>query len=121
MTGTRLKLVLDEHLWPGLIEVFEPHGYDLQHVVGVGLQSATDEAVLAYAAREERVVLTNNYRDFARLVAEWYAAGRTHAGVVLMEQLPRSELIRQVRLLLESASAEDLRNTCRWLREFTAA
>ena len=119
MTGTRLKLVLDEHLWPGLIEVFEPHGYDLEHVVRAGLQSATDEAVLAYAAREDRVVLTNNYRDFARLVADWYVAGRGHAGVILTRQLPRSELIRQVQQLLESASAEDVRNTCRWLHEFT--
>lgn len=118
MSRPRPQLLLDEHVWPGLIEAFAPQGYDLQHVVRVGLQSASDEAVLAFAAREERVVLTNNYRDFVRLVAQWYAAGRSHAGVVLMEQLPRSELIQQVRQLLESASADDLRNTCRWLREF---
>lgn len=121
MTGTWPKLLLDEHIWPGLIEVFEPQGHDLQHVVRVGLQSATDEAVLNLAARDDRAVLTNNYRDFALLVADWYAAGRAHAGVILTRQLPRSELIQQVRQLLESASAEELRNTCRWLHEFTSA
>ena len=118
MTRLRLKLLLDEHIWPGLIEVLEPLGYDLQHVVQAGLRSAADEALLTFAARENRVVLTNNYSDFAWLVAKWYAAGRAHAGVILTQQLPRSELIRQVRQLLESASAEDVRNTCRWLYEF---
>lgn len=120
MTGTRLKLLLDEHIWPGLTDVFEPQGYDLKHVVRVGLQSASDEAVLSFAARDGRVVLTNNYRDFVLLVANWYAAGRAHAGVILTQQLTRSELIRQVQQLFESVSAEDMHNTCRWLHEFTS-
>lgn len=119
MSGQRVKLLLDEHIWPGVIDVFVPLGYDIQHIVRAGLRGVSDEDVLTFAARENRAVLTNNYTDFAQLVARWYASHRTHAGVILTEQLPPGELVKRLSRLLDSVSADEIRNSCRWLSEFS--
>lgn len=42
-----------------------------------------DEAVLFYAGKQDRAVLTYNSRDFVPLVRLWYETGRTHLGVIL--------------------------------------
>jgi hypothetical protein len=55
-----------------------------------------------------------------RLVRFWYEASREHAGVILSIQLPPGDLLRQVERLLATLSAEELKNTVRWLQEFKA-
>ena len=47
------------------------------------LAALPDEAVLPFAATEERVVVTHNIRHFAPLFREWAEGGRTHAGCIL--------------------------------------
>ena len=47
------------------------------------LSRLPDGEVLALAAKENRVVVTYNVSDFARLAREWAEAGRTHAGLIL--------------------------------------
>ena len=66
MNGRPIKLLLDEHIWEGL------------------------------------------------LVRLWYEVGREHAGI----QLPPTELLKQAERLLVALSADDLKNTVRWLQEF---
>ena len=42
----------------------------------------TDEHLLAYAAAEERLVVTENIADFAILAKQWAVELRAHAGLV---------------------------------------
>ncbi len=42
----------------------------------------TDEHLLAYAAAEERLVVTENIADFAILAKQWAVELRVHAGLV---------------------------------------
>lgn len=48
------------------------------------LSRLPDGEVLALATREDRIVVTYNVSDFARLVREWAEARRSHAGVILV-------------------------------------
>ena len=48
------------------------------------LSRLPDGEVLALAAREDRIVVTYNISDFARLAREWAEAGRSHAGLILV-------------------------------------
>jgi hypothetical protein len=54
----------------------------------VGLASRADDDVLAWAARNDRCVVTENVSDFARLAA----LGVPHAGIVLVspQRFPRT-------------------------------
>jgi predicted nuclease of predicted toxin-antitoxin system len=118
MTRESIKLLLDEHIWEGLTKTLVQQGYDVVHIVNTEHRGIDDETLLALAAAEDRAVLTFNVRDFAPLVRLWYESGREHAGVIFSVQLPQGELLRQIQNLLIVLSAEDLKNTARWLQEF---
>ena len=118
MTGTPIKLLLDEHIWEGLTEALTKRGYDVIHVVNTDQRGVDDEPLLGFAAGQERAVLTYNVKHFAPLVRLWYEAGRDHAGVIFSIQLPPPDLLRQAERLLAKLSAEELKNTARWLQEF---
>ena len=118
MIGEPIKLLLDEHIWSGLTEALAKQGYDALHILDTDQGGIDDEPLLAFATAQGRAVLTYNVRHFAPLVRLWYEAGRDHAGVVFSIQLPPAELLRQVERLLATLSADELRNTARWLQEF---
>ena len=120
MTGRPIKLVLDEHIWGGLADALSQQGHDVIHIANTDQSGLDDEPLLAFAVAQERAVLTYNVRHFVPLVARWYETGREHAGVILSVQLQPGELLHQVKRLLETLSADDLRNTVRWLQEFKA-
>ncbi len=73
------------------------------------MERATDEEQLEFAAREGRVLVTANQGHFARLHWECVAAGRTHAGIVIVPQLMDLKLrMQKFRNLLSTTSPEEL-------------
>ena len=50
-----------------------------------------DETLLELAAREQRIMVTFNARDFARIVGEWAAAGEHHAGCLIIVGVDHAE------------------------------
>ena len=50
-----------------------------------------DEQLLALATDEGRVLVTFNVGDFARITTEWAAAGRSHAGCLLIVGIGQAE------------------------------
>jgi len=50
-----------------------------------------DPLVLEFATERQRVLVTRNSRDFARLAREWAEAQRAHAGMILIWTLDHSE------------------------------
>jgi len=120
MTGKPIKLLLDEHIWEGLTETLTQRGYDVVHIVNTEQRGMDDEPLLAFATAEGRAVLTYNVRHFVPLVRLRYETGGEHAGVILSSQLAPGELLRRVERLLTTLSADELKNTVRWLQEFRA-
>ncbi len=86
------------------------------------LEGQDDEAVLRTATRERRVVVTNNVRDFARLVEEVGLRGGTHFGVIFTDDatFPRTHagtglIVRALAALVEGAEDDDLQDSCLYL------
>lgn len=57
------RLVVDENLSPRLAQGLRDRGHDAVHVNEVGLRSAPDPVIMAWAARERRAVVTQDH-DF---------------------------------------------------------
>ncbi|MCB0253762.1 MAG: DUF5615 family PIN-like protein [Anaerolineae bacterium] len=112
------RLLLDEHIWRGLVQIFFQEGYDVVHIVDLGGRGMSDIDVMALAAQENRVILTFNSRDYVPLAIDWFEQGKDHPGVLLSPELSRGELQRRVRLFLEQTAADDMRNQIRWLSDF---
>lgn len=78
-----MKLLLDEMYPPALAEALRAGGIEASTVVEQGLNGRSDPDVLAAAAAEGYVVLTENVADFARIATERLNAGGHHAGVLI--------------------------------------
>ena len=115
---TAIRLYLDEHVWYGLAAALQQRGYDAIHVYDVDREGLGDEDQLAYAAEQGRALLTFNARDFGPLAVGWFFAGKTHAGIIISDQLAFGELLRRIERLLQTLPAEELRNTLRYLQAY---
>lgn len=77
-----MKLVLDEHFSQAPAEQLRERGYDVIAVVErTELRQFSDPALLAWAQREERVLVTENVRDFMPIHHTWLSRGETHPGL----------------------------------------
>jgi hypothetical protein len=101
-----LRFHLDEHIDSAIADGLRRRGIDVTTTPEAGLRGAADEAHVAFALSESRVVVTND-ADFLRL----HRQGLTHAGIAFTQHGLRSigELLRGLILLsdcLESADME---------------
>ena len=78
-----MKLLLDEMHAPAIAATLTEAGW---YIVAVAAQAErrgmSDEDLLAQAAREHRLLVTENIADFASLANQWALEGRTDAGLI---------------------------------------
>ena len=118
-----LRFVFDQHVNAPAMRRLREDGVDVVHVAQVGLAEADDPDVLAWAAREDRIVVTRNYRDFAPLAEAYTKRGLEFSGVLFYASSVRqSDVGHHVRSLEEWIRAADgaggnpVRNGVDWLR-----
>jgi len=58
-----------------------------------------DERLLVLATEEGRIMITFNVADFARITTEWAAAGRSHAGCLLIVGIDHAEFGLTLRVI----------------------
>ena len=118
----RPRLYLDEDVIPELARVLRSQGHDAVSAHEVGALGAGDEEQLLRATADERTLLSFNYRHFLGIGRDWFVAGRAHAGIIVsFHQYRRQELrelTRAVLTLLDTLTAEELRNSVRILDQF---
>lgn len=76
-----MRFLLDEDLSPRSAEYLRSLGHDAIHVREVGLKGSPDQAVIAFAQSEGRILLTRD-RDFADI--RRYPPG-SHAGIARLK------------------------------------
>lgn len=81
-----MRLLLDAHLSGRRVaNALRDRGHDVRAIDEERtLDGWTDEAVLELAADEDRIVVTCDVKDFARITRRWAEDGRQHAGCALM-------------------------------------
>src|SRR5438552_675419 len=82
MTGTPIKLMLDEHIWKGLTKALRERGYDAVSIVDIN-RSADDDPILELAASQGRAVLTFNVSDFSPMANLGCEVVRTTFTIIL--------------------------------------
>jgi len=112
------SLFLDEDVRLLLAEVLRSRGYHANHVIEVKRTGKSDAEQLAYAVKNEMAVLTHNIRDYVVLHKAYQAAGKTHLGIIVSEQLPINDLLKRTLKCLSANSKESLSNSLIWLQEY---
>jgi hypothetical protein len=102
-----MRLLFDEHVSARKIgKCLREAGHDVRAIAEeAGLIGLDDPDVLTLAARDDRILVTFNHRDFAPLLREWAESGCHHAGCLLVFGIDHGEVglvLRGLnRLLLE--------------------
>lgn len=113
-----LKLNLNEHLSPRLAVQLRRYGYDVTSTQESMLLAEDDATQLAHAASEQRAIVTFNFTDFVVLHERYLAQGQDHWGIILSSEESIGVLMHRLLRLLNSVSADELKNQIRWLNEF---
>jgi hypothetical protein len=78
-----VKLLLDTHHSRTAAERLRSAGFDVQAAADFPeLRALPDEELLRQATSARQSVVTENARDFDRVVRSWVATGEHHAGVI---------------------------------------
>ena len=116
------KLYLDDDIQAALARLLRSRGIDAASSAEVGMLGRADDEHLRFAAAQGRALLSYNFHDYLPLARQWFAAGHTHAGIILsFRQYSRAQLGEALRLvlrLLAVVDAAELENTVRFLDEF---
>jgi predicted nuclease of predicted toxin-antitoxin system len=113
-----IRVYLDEDVHPGVAAALRARGFDAVSAHEAGRRGGSDAEQLAYAATNERALLTFNAVDFLELHRERFATGRPHWGIILCEQAPVGEVVRRLLNLLNRVSADEMRAQIYWLQSF---
>jgi hypothetical protein len=106
-----MRLLLDAHVSGRAVgSRLEAMGHDVRALDREpGLEALDDDDVLALATSDERILVSHNVADFPRILREWAAASRSHAGVVLVYRIDHREfdlIARGVERWLERRPAQ---------------
>jgi hypothetical protein len=78
-----MKLLLDVHHSPRAAERLREQGRDvIAAAADPHLSPLADSELLRFARSDGRTLVTENVKDFARIVHAWAAAGEHHAGIL---------------------------------------
>jgi predicted nuclease of predicted toxin-antitoxin system len=112
------RLHLNEHLSPRLAVELRRYGFDVTSSREAELLSETDAEQFAYTTLQQRAIVTFNVSDFAHLHEEYLAVEKVHWGIIFSTEETTGVLLHRLLRLLNSVSAEELKNSIRWLNEF---
>jgi hypothetical protein len=88
-----VRVLLDAHVSGRKVgSRLEANGHDVRALDREpALEGLDDDDVLALATTERRILVTHNVADFPRIMRDWAAAQRSHAGVILVYGIDHSE------------------------------
>jgi len=93
-----MKLLIDANLSPKIVDALSQAGYDAEHVVDLGLVSASDEVIFDRAVADGSVVVTAD-SDFSMMLA---LRGAKSPSVVLLRHVAELPRATHARLLVEN-------------------
>src|SRR5487761_1170416 len=104
------RLYADEHFPMAIVYVLRRLGHDVSTVRETGLsktgEGTPDDLVLLYAARQQRIVLTFNERDFRRL----HVLNARPSGIVCCSEPPAAATKKVARQIDKVLKQKDIKS-----------
>lgn len=119
----KITLYMDEDSTSrSLLLSLRSRGVDVTTALEINRLGDSDEDQLIWATSMERVVFSYNVKDFYHLHTQFLEQGRTHAGVILVQQQKYSigEILRGVVRLINVKSSEEMINQIEFLSNWVS-
>lgn len=94
-----MKFLIDVNASGAVVQWLETRGHDVAQVIERD-ERMKDEDILRWAVREERIIITLD-QDFEEII---WREGKTHFGVLRLENLPRAARIALLEDILNQHS-----------------
>jgi hypothetical protein len=107
---TKICLLLDEDVYVTLAQALRKRGFDAVHVQELNRKGFSDREQLELAVKQERCLMSFNVRDFVILHNEFVIKNQEHYGIIVSPQLPIGEALRRVLIILNTQTAEQVKN-----------
>jgi hypothetical protein len=115
VTRTFIELYMDEDVDVVVADFIRARGFSVTTTRDAGQLGNTDAEQLAYAAREQKALVSHNRRHFESLARTYLAEGRSHPGIILATRHPPYEIARRLLLILNNVTAAELRYQVRYI------
>jgi predicted nuclease of predicted toxin-antitoxin system len=105
-----LRLLADENFNNDIVRgsLRQRPGLDIVRIQDVGLVGASDEDVLAWAAENNRIILTHDLATMADFAYDRLVDGKPMAGVfILHDRFPVGLAIQEILLMVECTEQEE--------------
>jgi len=112
------KLHLNEHISWRIAEQLRKLGFDVTSTLELGMVDEDDDVQLEFAVSQQRAIVSINHKHFAPLHDQYMAESKEHWGIILSTEESVPVLRRRLLRLLNTLSANELKNQIRWLNEF---
>jgi hypothetical protein len=109
------ELYLDEDVDVLVADLLRARGFAATTTRDAGNLGSGDASQLAYAAATQTTFLTHNRVDFEALAQSYFAAGRSHYGIVIASRHPPHEILRRLLLVLNHVTADEMENQIRYI------
>ena len=111
-----VRLYLDEDAQrTSLVRALRARQVDVLTANEAGQIGVSDAGQLAFAISQNRTIFTFNRGDFVQLHAQCLHQNRSHAGIIVSDQLEIGVIIHRLLKLLDVRSAEDMQNWLEYL------
>ena len=113
-----LRILIDENLDQRILRGLRRQLPLLDYVIvqEIELAGASDESLLAWAAENQRIIITHDVNTVTKHAYARVGVGEPMAGVVVVpEDLAIGIAIEELLLLLECCEAEDLENQVKYV------
>jgi predicted nuclease of predicted toxin-antitoxin system len=87
-----LRFLIDECISAALLQTAYDEGHEAYHVTRLGKSGASDPGLVRYAFERDLVIVTNNARDFRRLIENL----EIHSGLLVIVPNARLEAQREL-------------------------
>lgn len=117
---TRLFITLytDADVGLELAKQLRERGYDTVSALELGRYRPSDQEQWDYAISERRTIFTFNIKHFKPLFEAHWNVGKEHYGVIVSDQISFGELLRRTLNLLNTVTADEMKNNIKYLGEF---
>lgn len=108
------RFLIDEHIPLAIVRQFQrmyPQDVDITRVVDVGLMGADDSEVLAWAAQENRILISHDNATLTNFAYERIEQGLPMPEVIaLTRALAIGSLIEELALIVECSEPDELKD-----------
>jgi hypothetical protein len=93
------SLYTDEDIANLVATLLRNRGLDVLTTIEAGMSGFSDDEQLAYAASDNRCILTHNWVDYERLHLNYVQADQQHSGIIVTPQNNAYEVAKSDRTL----------------------